>query len=46
MIHISEIAEKFVSDATKELSVGQIIKVKILSLDKERGRIGLTRKGL
>ena len=46
LIHISEIAEKFVSDATKELSVGQIIKVKILSLDKERGRIGLTRKGL
>ncbi|MBF0914157.1 S1 RNA-binding domain-containing protein, partial [Candidatus Gracilibacteria bacterium] len=30
----------------KELSVGQIIKVKILSLDKERGRVGLTRKGL
>ena len=46
LIHISEIAEKFVSDATKELSVGQIIKVKILSLDKERGRVGLTRKGL
>ena len=46
LIHISEIAEKFVSDPTKELSVGQIIKVKILSLDKERGRVGLTRKGL
>mgnify|MGYP000968565517 FL=1 len=46
LLHISEIAEKFVSDATKELSVGQIIKVKILSLDKERGRVGLTRKGL
>ena len=46
LIHISEIAEKFVSYATKELSVGQIIKVKILSLDKERGRVGLTRKGL
>ena len=46
LIHISEIAEKFVSDPTKELSVGQIIKVKILSLDKERGRVGLTRKGI
>ena len=46
LIHISEIAEKFVSDATKELSVGQIIKVKILSLDKERGRVRLTRKGI
>ena len=46
LIHISEIAEKFVSDPTKELSVGQIIKVKILSLDKERERVGLTRKGI
>ena len=46
LLHISEISDKFVKDATKELSVGQIIKVKILSLDKKRGRVGLTRKGL
>lgn len=46
LIHISEISDKFVADPTKELSVGQIIKVKILSLDKVRGRVGLTRKGL
>ena len=46
LLHISEISDKFIKDATKELSVGQIIKVKILSLDKERGRVGLTRKGL
>ena len=46
LIHISQISDKFVSDPTKVLSVGQIIKVKILSLDKERGRVGLTRKGI
>ena len=46
LIHVSEIADRFVSDPTKVLSVGQIIKVKILSLDKERGRVGLTRKGM
>ena len=46
LIHVSEISDKFVADPTKELSVGQIIKVKILSLDKVRGRVGLTRKGL
>lgn len=46
LIHISQISDKFVSDPTKELSVGQIIKVKILSIDKERGRVGLTKKGL
>ena len=46
LIHVSEISDKFVADPTKELSVGQIIKVKILSLDKVRGRVGLTRKGI
>ena len=46
LIHVSEISDKFVADPTKELSVGQIIKVKILSLDKVRGRVGLKRKGL
>ena len=46
LIHVSEISDKFVADPTKELSVGQIIKVKILLLDKVRGRVGLTRKGL
>lgn len=46
LIHISQISDKFVSDPTKVLSVGQIIKVKILSIDKERGRVGLTRRGI
>ncbi|RRD38907.1 RNA-binding transcriptional accessory protein [Leptotrichia sp. OH3620_COT-345] len=46
LIHISQISDKFISDATKVLSVGQIIKVKILSLDKERGRVSLTKKGV
>ncbi len=46
LIHVSQLSDKFVSDPMKVLSVGQIIKVKILSLDKERGRVGLTRKGI
>ncbi|MGL5051203.1 MAG: Tex family protein [Fusobacteriaceae bacterium] len=45
LLHISEIADKFVSDPTKELSVGQIIKVKIKDVDTQRQRVGLTRKG-
>ncbi len=46
LIHISEISEKFIDDPSKVLSVGQIIKVKIKDVDKDRGRVGLTRKGL
>lgn len=45
LLHISEISDKFVDDPSKVLSVGQIIKVKIKDVDKERGRVGLTRKG-
>lgn len=46
LLHISEISDKFIDDPSKVLSVGQIIKVKIKDIDKERGRVGLTRKGI
>lgn len=46
MIHISELSEKFVSDPTKVLTVGQIIKVRVLSIDKIRHRVTLSRKGV
>lgn len=45
LLHISEISDRFVSDPTKVLSVGQIIKVKIKDVDLQRQRVGLTRKG-
>lgn len=44
LLHISEISDKFIEDASKVLSVGQIIKIKIKDIDKERGRVGLTKK--
>ncbi|MBS5186725.1 MAG: S1 RNA-binding domain-containing protein, partial [Fusobacterium nucleatum] len=45
LLHISEISDKYIDDPSKVLSVGQIIKVKIKDVDKDRGRVGLTRKG-
>lgn len=46
MIHISELSEKFVKDPTQVLTVGQIIKVRVLSVDKVRHRVTLSRKGV
>lgn len=46
LLHISDISEKFIDDPSKVLSVGQIIKIKIKEVDKERGRVGLSKKGL
>ena len=45
LLHVSEISDKYIDDPSKVLSVGQIIKVKIKDVDKDRGRVGLTRKG-
>ncbi|MBI2873523.1 MAG: S1 RNA-binding domain-containing protein [Firmicutes bacterium] len=42
LVHISEVAEKFVHDIHDYLKENQIVKVKILSIDK--GRISLSIK--
>lgn len=44
MIHISELSDKFIKDPSDILSVGDIIKVRVLSIDKDRNRVALTRK--
>lgn len=44
LLHISEISDKFIDDPSKVLSVGQIVKVRIKDIDKERERVGLTKK--
>ena len=44
LLHISEISNKFIDDPSKVLSVGQIIKVRIKDVDKERERVALTKK--
>lgn len=44
LLHISEMADHFVSDPTREVSVGQMIQVCVASVDLDRKRISLTRK--
>ncbi len=45
LLHISQM-DKRVDDILSVLSVGDIIKVKVLSVDIKRGRVSLTKKGL
>ena len=42
LVHISEMATKFVRDPTTVCKVGNRVKVKVISLDMERKRIGLS----
>ncbi len=44
LLHISEIADKYVKNPLEELSVGDIINVKVIAVDAERGRISLSMK--
>ncbi|MBE6631456.1 MAG: RNA-binding transcriptional accessory protein [Ruminococcaceae bacterium] len=46
LIHISEISEKFIKHPTEVLSVGDNVRVKVLSVDTAKKRISLTMKGL
>ena len=44
LIHVSQLANRFVQDAREVVKAGQIVKVKVLEVDLPRGRIGLTMK--
>ncbi|MBT3878596.1 MAG: RNA-binding transcriptional accessory protein [Candidatus Scalindua sp.] len=44
LVHISEIANKFVKDIKGHVSVGDIVKVKVLDVDVEMKRISLSIK--
>lgn len=46
MVHISEIANERVEKLGDKLSIGQIVKVKVLDVDSARGRIALSIKAL
>ena len=44
LIHVSQLAHKFVSDAREVVKTGQVVKVKVLEVDLARKRIALTMK--
>lgn len=46
LVHISEMADDFVKNPTDVVKVHQTIKVKIVQIDLDRKRIGLSMKGL
>jgi len=46
MIHISNLTWEHVNKVTDILNVGDKVRVKVVEVDKERGRVGLSRKEL
>ena len=46
LVHVSELANRFVKDASDVVKVGQIVKVQVLSADPKAKRIALSMKAL
>ena len=46
LVHVSQISDKFIKHPSEVLKVGDIVKVKVLSVDTGKKRIALTMKGL
>ncbi len=44
LVHISEMTDSFISDPRKVVKVGQIVEVRVTSIDVERKRIALSMK--
>ncbi len=46
LVHVSELADHFVRDPLSVVSVGQVVEVRVLSVDIHRGRVQLSMRGM
>ena len=46
LVHISQMADHYVRDPLDEVAVGDVVSVRVVQVDLQRGRIGLSMKGL
>jgi protein Tex len=44
LVHVSQLADRYVADPNQVVTVGQRVKVRVISLDLQRNRIALTMK--
>ena len=44
LVHISEMSDKYIKNPSDVVSVGDIVKVKVIKIDKERQKVGLSMK--
>jgi uncharacterized protein len=44
LVHISQLADRFVEDPREVVKAGQVVRVKVLSVDLDRQRVALTMK--
>jgi len=46
LVHVSELADRFVKDPLSVVAVGQVIQVRVLKVEAQRGRVQLSMRGI
>ncbi len=46
LVHISELADRYVKDPLTVVAVGQVVQVRVLKVDRQRGRVQLSMRGV
>lgn len=46
LVHLSEMSEKYIKSPSEVVSVGDVIKVKVIKIDPEKKKVGLSMKGI
>ncbi|MDQ2884548.1 MAG: RNA-binding transcriptional accessory protein [Chloroflexota bacterium] len=46
LVHVSEMADRFVKDPLSVVAVGQVVQVRVLKVDLQRGRVQLTMRAM
>jgi uncharacterized protein len=46
LVHVSELSDHYVRDPLSVVSVGQVVQVRVLSIDADRGRVQLSMRGI
>jgi uncharacterized protein len=44
LVHISQMADRYVKNPLEVVSVGDVVEVRVINIDPERGRIGLSMR--
>ena len=46
LVHISEMSDKYIKNPSELVSVGDVVKVKVIKIDTERKKVGLSMKNI
>jgi len=46
LVHISQICDRFIKHPLEAVKLGDVVRVKVLSVDLQKKRIALTMKGI